>query len=126
MSDFSDELRDAVASAATDILEQLGESVTYSNRGGATVALYAAVDDITKRASERIGADIEDSTAVFTLARKVNDAGTILFPPTNGVTIDDEITFNSISYHVQDFTVDSTGAIFDLQCNRDQARRLKG
>jgi len=124
MSDFSNDIRDAFSGAAVEILTELGETVTYSNRGSASVTLYAAVDDITKTIGDNIGIQIESSEANFTLARTLNSSGTVIFPPTNGVSNGDEITFGSIIYTITDFSFDSTGAIFDLRCDRRQARRV--
>ena len=116
---FSTDLRDACATAAYQILTVLGESVTYSHRGAATINLKAAVGDLAKEMAGDLGMDVEDTEAVFTIPKQTS------FPPTNGISIGDEIVWNSITWDVEDFKSDSPGAIFGLKCSRKQAVRVR-
>lgn len=116
---FSTDLRDACADAAKQILTTLGETVTYSHRGAATVSVKCAVGDLAKSIAVEMGIDVENTEAVFTIPKQTS------FPPTNGISVGDEIVFNSITYDVVDFKNDSPGAIFSLQCERKQARTVR-
>ena len=121
---FYTDIRDAAGQAAYEILQELGESVTYSNRGATALNLQAAVGDLAKSLAEQIGVETETTLTPFCIARTLDANGTQIFPPTNSVAIDDEIIWNSISYAVESHVSDATGAAFVLQCRRNQARRI--
>ena len=123
MSFYSD-VRDAAGQAAYEILEELGEPVTYSNRGATALNLKAAVGDLAKTFADQIGVEMEMTSTPFCIARTLNASGVQIFPPTNGVAVDDEIVWNGNTYAVESHVSDATGAAFVLQCRRDQDRRI--
>lgn len=116
---FRSDVRDATAAVSLDLLKELGVQIVYSHRGAAGVTLWAAPDDESKTGGEMLDVDAELTSRVFFIPKQTN------FPPTNGVSTEDTVTFESVLYHVRSIERDTVGAGYLLSCERVQARRLK-
>lgn len=114
-------IRDLYAAAHKEMCQFLRGSgvITYSHRGGGAVTLTANFGPDSKQLAEELGCDVEDTAKTFYIPRQTN------FPPTNGVSISDEIVWNSKTWDVVRYTVDSVGAHFVIDCVYTQARRIR-
>lgn len=113
-------LRRMSASAQKAVYRVLGSTIQYGNRGAAAVTLYADQDEETKSISPEIEIEIELSRRVFFVPYQTN------FPPTNGVSIGDEITWSGAIYCISENGIkqDAIGSSWELTCERKQARRI--
>lgn len=117
---------DCLALLAACVVEQYGESGTYSHRGGAGVTVYGSPGKRQIEIVRQNGIDIELIQMSFTLPKQTN------FPPDatkdgGGITIDDTLTLNGRVYYVMPGTTqDSSRAVYVLNLENEEARRLKG
>lgn len=114
------DLREAYSLIHYDIAKDNGETLTYSNRSTTGVVLYAIPGPEQRRLDSSGDADIEVTSRSFSIARQTD------FPPINDLAIDDEITYGGKIYFVVDWKSDPVGAVYDVDTERRQARRLKG
>lgn len=118
---FRSDLQSAAAMAALDVCRALGETISYSNRGATAVTLYAAPDEEVKETAEVLGAMAEESTRSFFIPLQTS------FPPDNGISINDEISYPTdatYTYRITSFKADATGAGYDVKTVRSQITKL--
>lgn len=97
-----------------------GEAVTYTNRDGSAVTgLYAIVGAESKELGDELGITTEEIARTF-----VMPGGQTNFPPTNGVNIQDIITWNSQVWEIKRYKRDSLSANFSFDTVSTTAAKL--
>jgi hypothetical protein len=115
------DIRDAAAQTALAVCMTFGDTITYSDRGGAAVTLYAAPDDESVADVNILGLEADQTTRRFTVPKQAN------FPPTNGIRTGAEIkypTTAAYSYFVVSAEADTLGAAYTVTTTRKHATRL--
>lgn len=118
-------ISDMASKIGTCVLEAMGETASYSNRGAAGVSIYGSSSRRTVQRGVEGNADLELITMEFMVPKQTN------FPPDNDdeggdISIDDTITLNGVVFYIQSFTQDSAKATYTLNLENEEARRLKG
>jgi len=115
-----DEFQSVAANAAKEILELLGDTVSYTNRNASAVTLSAHPGAESTDLSFEMGHDAETIARPFLIPKQTN------FPPANGVNIGDGITFDNKTYRVELWRDISGGygALFRLECVRTRTATI--
>lgn len=118
-------IADMASKIGTCVLEAMGETATYSNRGGAGVSIYGSSSRRTVRKATIDNVDLELITLDFMVPKQTN------FPPDNDdeggdISLDDTVTLNGVTYYIEGFTQDSAKATYTLNLENEEARRLRG
>ena len=117
------DLRDAAAAAYLDAIKgTIGQTVTYSQKSGASnTGLYAVVGDLNRGAGALPGVETEDDDRTFTLPKQTGSAA---FPPTGGPNISDLISWNSQNWIVDGISADGLGAVYTLTARALKANKM--
>jgi len=116
-TDFRDQFA-AVAKIAQDVL---GDTISYTNRGGsAATGITAHPGPESRELAEMMGLRAEMTAREFEVPRQTS------FPPSDGINIGDGVTFDSKVYRVERWEDISGGyeALFKLQCSRTVASKV--
>lgn len=115
-------VRDAAAAAAKAVLASVpGESVSYSQKSGTAITGLKAFPGKTEVTFDYLN-DIlcEIKKRRFYIPKQTGSAA---FPPTNGPNIGDVISYDSISWVVTGFSVDSIDAGYNVDTEAAQASK---
>ena len=118
MVSFRSDLQTAAAQAATDILTDLGIQISYQNRGNAAVLVYAWAGPETKTEEPYNKTITEMLRCTFTIPMQTG------FPPTTGISVFDQITFNSLTWSIETYKTDSIQAIYYLDAKAPNIRQI--
>ena len=100
------DLQATVRAAAIEAATAWGEAITYTNRDGSAVSgLYAIPGPESKELGDELGITTEETARTFMIP-----GGQTNFPPTNGVNIDDFVTWDSKKWEVKRYSMDSISA----------------
>jgi hypothetical protein len=120
-NDVRNELRDMSAEVDLEMLQEFGEQVLYSNRGGAAVTLYC-LPERDGQARSRIWANTrsKELPRTFRIPKQDN------FPPTDGPAIDDTFTdVDGLVYVVREFTFNDLGSVCTFKdCINTQGQQV--
>jgi len=113
-------MQSTAQAAALEMAQVYGEAVTYTNRDGSAVTgLYAIVGPESKELGDELGITTEETARTFLMP-----GGQTGFPPTNGVNVQDIITWDSKVWEIKRFKRDSLNANFSLDTVSTQAAKI--
>lgn len=120
MGTLASELRDLAAAAALDAYELLfgAGNLAYSHRGAAGVTLTGSPGQEDRDLAEILGLEAEATARTFHVPRQTG------FPPSGGVALNDQITWDSQVFFVRRIRADQLAPVYLLDCVREKAHRL--
>jgi hypothetical protein len=113
------DIRNCAALAHLEACKQLGEQVTFYERGAAGVSVWAMPKGAGVNEEERLKVRSERLASGFSIARQTN------FPPTNGPSINSEIVdADGVRWRIIAFEADSVDAVYRFDCERIKGKAI--